>query len=117
MILDKDLSHVIEVETLHPEEPIYEVASLDELNILNPEDILLFARAVIIEGFLAQYELTDSEGLISIPVSTDYDGTFEARYVRIQSIIYFDSTQSIWLFVDDTFIIEETMEPCPACVI
>lgn len=117
LMIDRALSHIIEVEELYATEPLYEDVSLDELTDSHASDILLFARAVVIEGYLNQFELTNAEGNITIPISTDYDAIFETRYVRIQSIIYFDSTQQIWLFVDDTFIIEETMEPCPACVI
>ncbi|MDI6451931.1 immunoglobulin-like domain-containing protein [Peloplasma aerotolerans] len=109
------LSTATILETHSYEEPVYEEVSLDFLKESNAQSILLHVAAITIEGYLNQGRITDSDALITIDLSFDYDEDFEGRYVEIQSIVYFDSLSKEWIFVEDSMQIVETMAPCPLC--
>ncbi len=115
LIVDPKMSTIEWIDITGFDEPEYIHTNLSDLANTSLDNILMFARAVIIEGYIENYQLSDVDYFYTIDISASYDLDLDGRYVQIESIIYFDPVLGIWIFVEDTFKIKEILAPCPLC--
>jgi len=113
--VDKKLSTIEWIDQVGFEESEYTNTELSSLYETQLSSIISFAQAVIVEGYINHYALSDANKTYNIEVTADYDEDLNGRYVQIESIIYFDSSQGFWIFLEDTFVIKEILAPCPVC--